>query len=164
MKVSKYSIARSESCKLDFSFTFNQIKSWHILYYVLVTRNNFSKKVSSYPPKKRATPQHPCASRSPAWRQHFFRSRPDATRHESSALRLCCVDRCEWSATPEPMNGKACRPTLRRGGKFEEWLGADCDVFEKSFFAIGASGFPFQNPWNGRPDFLHSSIGIFGFT
>jgi hypothetical protein len=39
------------------------------------------------------------------------------------------------------MNGKAYRPTLRRGGKFEVWLRAPIATFlKKSFFAIRVSG------------------------
>ena len=93
-----------------------------------------TQKRTQSPPKKSATPQRLCISRSPAWRQHFVRPHPDATRHEKRALRLCCVGRGGESATPQPMNGMACRETLRRGGNFLGCRGRTiATVFEKSF-------------------------------
>ena len=92
------------------------------------------RKISNTLPEKSATPQHLCISRSSAWRQHFVRSHPDATSHEKRALRLCCVGRGGESATPQPMNGMACRETLRRGGNFLGCRGRTiATVFEKSF-------------------------------
>ena len=93
-----------------------------------------TQKRTQSPPKKSATPQRLCISRSPAWRQHFVRPHPDATRHEKRALRLCCVGRGGESATPQPMSGMVCRETLRRGGNFLGCRGRTiATVFEKSF-------------------------------
>ena len=103
---------------------------------MLITRNNFTIKRSQLLSKKKsATPQRLCISRSPAWRQHFVRPHPDATRHEKRALRLCCVGRGGESATPQPMNGMACRETLRRGGNFLGCRGRTIATFLKKVFA-----------------------------
>ena len=94
-----------------------------------------TQKRTQSPPKKSATAQHLCISRSPAWRQHFVRPHPDATRHEKRALRLCCVGRGGESATPQPMNSMACRETLRRGGNFLGCRGRTIATFLKKVFA-----------------------------
>ena len=94
-----------------------------------------TQKRTQSPPKKSATPQRLCISRSPAWRQHFVRPHPDATRHEKRALRLCCVGRGGESATPQPMSGMACRETLRRGGNFLGCRGRTIATFLKKVFA-----------------------------
>ena len=94
-----------------------------------------TQKRTQSPPKKSATPQRLCISRSPAWRQHFVRPHPDATRHEKRALRLCCVGRGGESATPQPMSGMVCRETLRRGGNFLGCRGRTIATFLKKVFA-----------------------------